>query len=294
MMNNVRRRCCQTLRLLAAGALFCVAGTAVFAADAPSPTPPPWQQEIDAARMLEGTLALAPARDAADEATRHRRLQVLYRELARRYPAQPAVQKAAGDYFTRDGDLAGALSYWQTAAVLDPHDGDTADRIGGIYLRMRRTREAYGQFLKAVEAQPAVAAYHSDLGNVLYLFRQDLVSPADPGLPTEQAALLQALAHFRRAAELAPDDLRFAQAYAETFYVFAKPDWAQALAAWETVRTLSGEKTDFPDSHLARISLRLGRPDAATEYLGRIHDPTFDGLKASLLRQAGRQRAATK
>ena len=85
--------------------------------------------------------------------------------------------------------------------------------------------------------------------------------------------------------------MRLAQAYAETFYVFAKPDWLQALAAWETVRALSGEKTDLPDSHLARISLRLGRPDAASGFLARIHDPQFDGLKAKLLQQANRQRA---
>ncbi len=293
MMNTARRRCCQTLRTLAATALFCGPGTVNFAADAPSPTPPAWQQEIDAVRLLEGTLALAPAKDAEDEAARHRRLQEIYHALARKYSAEAAVQKVAADYFTRDGDLAAALPSWEKAAELDPHDGDTADRLGGLYLRLSRLREAYRQFQRAVATQPTVSSYHSDLANILYLFRRDLVSPADPDLPDDQAALLQALAHFRRAAELAPDDLRLAQAYAETYYVFAKPDWTQALAAWETVRTLSGEKTDFPDSHLARISLRLGRPDAATGYLARIHDPMFDGLKANLLRQADRQKEST-
>ena len=140
--------------------------------------------------------------------------------------------------------------------------------------------------------QPGVASYHFDLGNVLYLFRRDLVAPPTPGLPDEQAALTQALAQFRRAAELAPGDLRLALAYAETFYVFPAPDWTQALAAWETVLLLSGEKSDFPNSHLARISLRMGRPDDAAEYLARIHDPTFDDLKAKLLQKADEQRGS--
>ena len=116
------------------------------------------------------------------------------------------------------------------------------DRLGGVYLQLGRPREAYTRFQQAVDAQPDVAAYHSDLANVLYLFRHELVSPPIPALPDEQAALAQALDHFRRAAELVPEDVRLAQAYAETFDVFAQPDWPQALAAWEAVRALSGGK----------------------------------------------------
>ena len=256
------------------------------------PAPPAWQQEIDAARLLEGSLALAPAKNADDQETRHGRLQELYRQLARKYPGEAAAQKAAGDYFARDNQPAAALPFWERAAQIDPHDGDTADRLGGAYLRLARTRDAYGQFQNAVAAQPNVASYHSDLANVLYLFRRDLVSPPLPGLPDEQAALTLALAQFRRAAELAPEDVRLAQAYAETFYVFARPDWTQALAAWESVLALSGENGDFPNSHLARISLRLGRPEAAAAYLARMHDPAFEGLKAKLLQQADQQRGA--
>ena len=74
--------------------------------------------------------------------------------------------------------------------------------------------------------------------------------------------------------------------------MFAKPDWLAALAAWEAVLALSGEKGDFAISHLARISLRQGKPDAATGYLARIHDPAFDGLKAKLQRQAEQQQAS--
>ncbi len=256
------------------------------------PAPPAWQQEIDAARLLEGTLTIAPAKDPAEQESRRVRLQEVYRQLARKYPDEAAVQRATGDHFIRDGQWAAALPFWEKAAQIAPRDADTAARLGGIYLSLGRTRDAYLRLQTAVEAQPNVASYQFDLANVLYLFRQDLMSPPLPGLPDEQAALTLALAHFRRAAELAPGDVRLAQAYAETFYVFAKPDWTQALAAWETVRLLSGDKSDFPNSHLARISLRLGRPDAATEYLSRIHDPRFDDLKVKLLQKADQQRGA--
>ena len=295
-MNTARRPSCQTLRVLGAIIVFLsVIGPARAGNISPpaTPAPPPWQQEIDAARLLEGSLTLDPPKDAAETEARRRRLRDLYRQLAGKYPEQAAVQKAAGDYYGRDGQPAVALNLWEKAGRLDPHDADTAERLGGAYLNLGRARDAYGQFQRAAEDEPQVPAHQSDLANVLYVFRQELVSPPLPGLPDEQAALAQALVHFRRAAELDPTSLRLAQAYAETFYVFAKPDWAQALAAWEAVRTLSGEKSDFPNSHLARISLRLGQPDAAAGYLELIRDPAFNALKAKLLKQVEQQRAAS-
>ena len=289
-MNTARTQWCQTLRALAAAGMFLLATGRVAAADEPAPKPPVWQQELAAASGLEGSLALTPPRGAADEQARQRRLQELYDQLARKYPDEAAVQKAAGDYFSRAGQPALALPYWERAARIDPQDGGTADRLGGDFVRLGRTRDAYREFQRAVDAQPGSASYHFDLANVLYLFRQDLMTPPVPGLPDEQAALAQALAHYQRASQLAPDDLRLAQAYAETFYVFAQPDWARARAAWEAVLALSGEKGDFANSHLARISLRMGKPDEAAVYLARIHDPAFAGLKTQMGKQVDHQR----
>ena len=289
-MNTVRSQWCQTFRVLAAVGMFLLANGRATAGNEPPPRPPAWQQEVDAARLLEDSLALVPARDPADAQAQRRKLQDLYVQLARKYPDEAVVQKAAGDYFSRDGQPSLALPYWERAAQIDPHDGNTANRLGGDLVRLGRTRDACREFQRAVDAQPESASYHFDLANVLYLFRQDLTTPPVAGLPDEQAALTLALAHFQRASQLAPDDLRLAQAYAETFYIFAKPDWPQALAAWEAVLALSGEKGDFANSHLARVSLRMGKPDEAAAYLARMHDPAFDGLKAQLGKQADRQR----
>ena len=159
-----------------------------------------------------------------------------------------------------------------------------AASLGSAYLQAGRVQAASAQYQRAVASNPDVASYHFALANVLYLFRRQLLSP--PDLPDEQAVLRLALEHFRRAAELSPTDLPMAKAYAETFYIFAKPDWAQALTAWLAVRALSGENKDFANGHLARISLRLGRRADAAAYLADIHDPAFDALKVRLLQPA--------
>ncbi len=83
-----------------------------------------------------------------------------------------------------------------------------------------------------------------------------------------------------------PEDGGIARAYAETFYGVPQPDWAEALAAWKHVRTLTADAPDFANGHLARVSLRLGLPEQAETYLDLIHDPAFASVVDTLRRQA--------
>ena len=242
--------------------------------------PPAWQRELDATRLAGVTAALASPAEAAEA---EHRLTELYRRLAARYPDQAAVRKAAGDHFWKVGDTAAATAEWLTAQTLAPDDAATASALGSAWLREGRTDAARGQFQRAVDAQPGVARYHFDLANVLFLFRHQF--PRSAAVPDEAAALQGALGHFRRASELAPDNVEFARAYAETFYGVPQPDWTQGLAAWEHVRTLTAAKPDYANGHLARISLKLGQPEQAEGYLESIRDPAFAPLKAKLRQQ---------
>ena len=294
-MHSNPRRSCQTSRwwwLLLAAWLWTGAG--LWAADPPAvpgPTPPPWQSELDADRAAKASLTLAPAKGAAENQTRRARVTASFRQLAAKYPDAFPVQKAAGDGVAQLEGLRAAVPYWLQAEKLDPHDAETASSLGSAYLEAGNAQEAAGQYGRAVADKPDVASYHSDLANVLYLFRHDLLAP--PALPDEQAVLRLALEHFRRAAALAPGDLKLAQAYAETFYIFPKPDWSEALAAWQHVRALSGGNQDFANLQLARVSLRLGRGADARGYLDSIHGPSFADLKTKLGRQAARLETAS-
>ena len=283
-MHSVPLRPCQTSWL---GFCLLLLPYLLRAGDAPTaPTPPPWQGELAAARTLQVSLLLAPAQDAAAQEARRARLLKLYGDLATKYPDAAPVQKAAGDDASQLVSLEAAVPYWQRAQVLDPEDPEVADSLGSAYLRAGQVREAEQEYQRAIQGRPDFSAYHTELANVLYLFRKQLVSP--PDLPDEQAVLRLALEHFRRAAELSPRDLSLATAYAETFYIFGKPDWTQALAAWQNVLALSGANQDFPNGHLARISLRLQRKADAKAYLAAIQDPAFNVMKNKLLQQADR------
>ena len=294
-MNNVLRGGCQSATVVRRGWIWLYAGLMLAApaagADAPSPAPPPWQRDLNAARVLQTAVALVPAADPSQDADRRQRLGQLYAGLVTHYPDQAEVQKAAGEYYEQADQFDAAVACWQRAEALDPRDASLADALGSLFLKDGRVRDACGHFEHAVAVRPDVAIYHFDLANVLYLFRKQLLAP--PDRPDEGAVLTEALAHFRLASKLAPADLRLAQAYAETFYLMPVPDWEQALAAWTTVLGLSGENTDFANGHLARVSLRLGRRADMDMYLDRIHNPQYDPMKVTFRRRAEALSSAT-
>ena len=290
-MNTATHPPCQTSGLGRLARLFAFVGLALglflggTGARALPAEPPAWRRELDAARLAEATVALLPPPQNAEAS---RRLDELYGQLARKYPGEPAVRKAAGDHFWQAGEPGAAVAEWQAAQTLDPSDAETASALGSARLRDGQVRLAREQFQRAVDARPEVARYHFDLANVLYLFRHELTGT--PALPDEAAVTREALQHFRRASDLAAGNVEFARAYAETFYGLHDPDWTQAFDAWSRVRTLSATAPDYANSHLARVSLSLGKPEQAEEYLALIHGPGFAPVKATLHRQASEMR----
>lgn len=250
----------------------------------PSPALPAWQQDLNAVEAMRIAAALAPNQPDANGKTPRERLPEMFRQLGAKYSDEPQVQKACGDFFADISEGAPAFAYWLHAQELAPKDAELADTIGSGYLRAGNTRAAAAQFQRAVDSKPDQARFHTDLANVLYLFRHELVDP--PAFPDAEAVLVQALEHFRMAALLTPGSRSVAQAYAETFYALAKPDWTQALDAWQTVLALSAEDPDFANSHLARVSLRMKRPQDAEAYLDRLQRPDFASLQTNLRKQA--------
>lgn len=298
-MNTATRLPCQTsggrlpfrdLRLFILCGSFILSCAVGWAAP---PEPPVWQRELDIVRLTETTVALVTTDRPAEAAASEQRVGELYRQLAAKYPAQAAVRKAVGDHFWKTGNTAAAVLEWQAAQTLEPTDAETASALGSAWLREGQTRAAREQFQRAVDARPDVARHHFDLANVLFVFRREFVG--GPARPDEASVANEALAHFRRASELAAGNREFARAYAETFYGLPSPDWKEGLAAWDHVRSLNLDSPDLAIGHLARISLRLGKPEQAERYLDLIHDPAFDPVKASLHRQVEemKQKAAT-
>ena len=214
------------------------------------------------------------------------RVEQIYYQLVRDNPQSVPAQNATAAFLWKNGKPEAAIEHWRTAQRLDPEDGEAANSLGGAYLRMGRVPEAARQFLLAVRSESDNPNYHYDLGNVEFVLRHDLTA----AWKVDSAELLRrALFQFREASRLAPMDLEYARAYAETFYGMPNPDWKEAEIAWQHYLELSTDgNRNFAYLQLARVSVRQHKKAEAMAFLDKITDfsPAYSEVKEKLRKQA--------
>jgi len=210
------------------------------------------------------------------------RVEQIYYQVVRDHPQSVPAQNALAAFLWKTGEAEEAVEHWRTAQRLDPENAEAANSLGGAYLGIGRVREAAEQFLLAVRFENHNPDYHFDLGNVEFIFRSDLTA----AWKIDSAELLQrALFQFREASRLAPTDLEYARAYAETFYGMPSPDWKEAQIAWQHYLELSTNR-NFAYLQLARVSLKRHNKAEALSFLDKISDSSFSEIKEKLRKQA--------
>ena len=210
------------------------------------------------------------------------RVEQIYYQLIRDNPQSVPAQNALAAFLSKNGNAEAAVEHWRIAQGVEPANAETANSLGGAYLRMLRVREAAAQFLLAVRSESDNPDYHFDLGNVEFVFRRDLTA----AWKIDSAELLQrALFEFREASRLAPMDLQYARAYAETFYGMPNPDWKEAQVAWQHYLELSTNR-NFAYLQLARVSLKRHKKAEALSFLNKVSDSSYSEVKEKLRKQA--------
>jgi Tfp pilus assembly protein PilF len=210
------------------------------------------------------------------------RVEQIYYQLVRDHPQSVSAQNALAAFLSKNGKVEAAVEHWRTAQRLQPDNGEAANSLGGAYLRMGRVREAAEQFLLAVRSESNNPDYHFDLGNVEFIFRRDLTA----AWKIDSAELLRrALFQFREASRLAPTDLEYARAYAETFYGMPNPDWKEAQVAWQHYLELSTDR-NFAYLHLARVSVKRHKKAEALSFLDKVSGSSYSEVKEKLRKQA--------
>ncbi len=210
--------------------------------------------------------------------------QIEYEKFLQEHPGSVAGHVRYAEFLSAQGNLRAALVHWRAAQQIAPNDAAIANALGGICLRMGQAADSAAQFARAIGLESDNAAYHFNLGNLEFMLRHDLTAAWQMETP---AVLRLALAQFREASRLSPNDIEYARAYAETFYGVPDPDWAEAEAAWKHVLSLSPQG-DFAYLQLARVSLKRGDAEGARQFLGKIVDTRHEDLKRKLRAQADR------
>ncbi|MBA2434696.1 MAG: hypothetical protein H0V54_06355 [Chthoniobacterales bacterium] len=234
--------------------------------------------------FLCALLALAARANDRDLSASDQRKQLQHEKFLQEHPGSAAAHASYAEFLSKHNNLRAAIAHWRTAQQLAPENAAIANSLGGAYLRMGKAAASAAEFARAIGLEGSNAAYHFNLANVEFMLRHDLTAAWKMELPD---VLRLALAEFREAARLSPNDLEYARAYAETFYGIPDANWSEAEAAWKHVLTLSPQG-DFVYLHLTRVSLKQGDAAGARQFLAKIVDARHDGLKRKLQAQADR------
>jgi len=210
------------------------------------------------------------------------RVEQIYYQLVRDNPQSVPAQNALAGFLWKNGKAEAAVEHLRIAQGLEPANAESANSLGGAYLGLGRVSDAAEQFLLAIHLEAANPLYHFNLANVEFVLRNDLTA----AWKIDSAELLQrALLEFREASRLAPMDLEYARAYAETFYGMPNPDWKEAQVAWQHYLELSTNR-NFAYLQLARVSLKRHKKAEALSFLDKISDSSYSELKEKLRKQA--------
>jgi len=232
--------------------------------------------------LLCGLLAIAALADDRALQAAEQRVQIEHEKRLQDHPDSASAHASYAEFLSEHNNLRAAILHWRMAQQLAPGNAAFANSLGGAYLRAGKAAASAAEFARAIGLENNNAAYHFNLANVEFMLRHDLTAAWKMELPD---VLRLALAEFREAARLAPNDLDYARAYAETFYGMPDANWSEAEAAWKHFLSLSPQG-DFAYLQLARVSLKQGDAAEAREFLSKIVDARHDDLKRKLLAQA--------
>ncbi len=204
-----------------------------------------------------------------------------YEDFLRRYPDFARGHLAYGSFLNDTGEEEAAGVQYGKAAQLDPKNPAAWNNLANFYGEHGPLTNAFVDYAKAIELNPAEPVYYQNLATTVYLFRKD--ARAFYGI-NEQQVFDKALALYRKAIQLAPDDFPLATDYAQSYYGIRPLRTNDALVAWTNALKIAHDDNEREGVyiHLARIKMAVGRFAEARAHLNGVTNAAFAGLKHRL------------
>ena len=206
--------------------------------------------------------------------------------LAQR-PGDPALMVLYAKFLRLVDARAEANRWFEKADALLPRTPVIKHQLGAYAAEEGDYRRALELLETAVRLEPQTAIYHFHLGEFLAIYQSHLVRDA---LLKRAECDAKMQAAFARATTLAPDESRYRWRHAESFFECEKPDWTQALRAWDALRAQAPTAAMREAATLcrARVLIELGRHREAQRALDASKLPGLEATRARLREQLKR------
>ena len=216
-----------------------------------------------------------------------------YTVFLRRHPDSSRGYLAYGSFLDDIGDEASGKVQFENASQIDPKNPAAWNNLANYYGENGPLTNAFADYARAIELDPAEPVYYQNLATTVYLFRKD--AREYYGL-NEQQVFDKALALYRQAVQLDPDNYSLATDYAETYYGIRPLRTNDALVAWTNALHIAHNDVEREGVfiHLARVKTAAGFFDEARAQLDAVTNDFYIDLKSRLERNlTQRENAAT-
>ena len=204
-----------------------------------------------------------------------------YEDFLQRHPDSARGRLAYGSFLNDIGDEEAAGAQYEKSVQLDPKDPAAWNNLANYYGEFGSVTNAFVGYTKAIALNPAEPVYYQNFATTVYLFRKD--AREFYGI-NEQQVFDKALALYRHAMQLAPDNFPLATDYAQSYYGIRPLRTNDALVAWTNTLQIAHDDNEREGVylHLARIKMSIGRFAEARAHLDDVTNAAFADLKRQL------------
>lgn len=240
-----------------------------------------WIEENNRFRAAGG--GASPEELALKASTRLNSVVEQYEEFLGKHPRHVEGRIALGSFLNEISQEERAAAEWDRARLLDPSHPAPWNNLANHFGHYGPVTNAFVYYARAIELAPWEPIYYQNLATTVYLFRRD--AERHYGID-EQQVFDRALELYRKALELNPGDFAAANDLAQTYYGITPFRQADAEAAWQQAFKLATTDIDKQGVyvHLARLDIRAGDFNAASNHLHDVTLPQYSELRDRLFR----------
>jgi tetratricopeptide (TPR) repeat protein len=206
-----------------------------------------------------------------------------YEDFLRRHPGSARGYLAYGSFLSDTGDEEAGLAQYEIAARLDPKNPAAWNNMANYHGEHGPLTNAFIEYAKAIELNPAEPVYYQNFATTVYLYRKDAREFFNIN---EQQVFDKALALYRQAMKLDPQNFPLATDYAQSYYGIRPYRTNDALVAWTNALQIAGDEAQREGVylHLARLKIAFGRFDEARALLAAVTNEDLSAMQKRLVR----------